>query len=376
MPPLTAGAMLIVRLLVILAAVWLVAVAVRSAVRTLVLPRAALDPITSTVFLVTRKLFDLRVRKADTYAERDAIMAYYAPVSLLLLVPAWLILVLTGFAGLFWATSADTWEESFSMSGSSLFTLGFKMHNSGLHMLLSFVEAGLGLMFVALLVGYLPTMYSAFSAREAAVNLLDVRAGTPPTVAVALKRLHGIRKLDSQTSFWREWEILFTQLAETHTTLPALVFFRSPTPERSWVTAAGNVMDTAAFVLAAVDVPHDPQADLCIRAGFLTLRQIADYFGFVYPADPHFPADPISIDRGEFEAVYDELAAAGVPLKADRDLAWQAFAGWRVNYDSVLLSLCALTMAPYAPWSSDRSRRVRSGLRRNLSRLRRELLPR
>ena len=46
---------------------------------------------------------------------------------------------------------------------------------------------------------------------------------------------------------------------------------------------------------------------------------------------------------------------SGVPLIADRDQAWRDFAGWRVNYDTVLLALAAMTMAPYAPWSSDRS---------------------
>jgi hypothetical protein len=62
-----------------------------------------------------------------------------------------------------------------------------------------------------------------------------------------------------------------------------------------------------------------------------------------------------------------EAAVDGVPLKADLEQAWRDFAGWRVNYDRVLLPLAALTMAPYAPWSSDRSmiernrRRSRSG---------------
>jgi hypothetical protein len=30
------------------------------------------------------------------------------------------------------------------------------------------------------------------------------------------------------------------------------------------------------------------------------------------------------------------------------------FAGWRANYDDVLVSLATLVGAPYAPWSSDR----------------------
>jgi hypothetical protein len=42
-------------------------------------------------------------------------------------------------------------------------------------------------------------------------------------------------------------------------------------------------------------------------------------------------------------------------VREDRDSSWQAFAGWRVNYDRSLLSLCVLCDAPIAPWSSDRS---------------------
>ena len=74
-----------------------------------------------------------------------------------------------------------------------------------------------------------------------------------------------------------------------------------------------------------------------------------DRFGF------HFPDHPISVRREEFDAALDRLALAGARLKPDRDRAWQDFAGWRVNYDDVLLSLAGLTMAPIAPWSSDRS---------------------
>ena len=71
--------------------------------------------------------------------------------------------------------------------------------------------------------------------------------------------------------------------------------------------------------------------------------------------NPSFPADPISITRAEFDAACEQLAAEKVPLKADREQAWRDFGGWRVNYDFVLLRLCTLTMAPPAPWSSDRA---------------------
>jgi hypothetical protein len=105
-----------------------------------------------------------------------------------------------------------------------------------------------------------------------------------------------------------------------------------------------------------VDVPRDVQAELTIRAGYICLRRICDFFAIKYNAEPS-PNDPISISRIEFDAVCDELAAVGVPMKPDRDQAWRNYAGWRVNYDVPLLALASLTMAPYAPWSSDRSLR-------------------
>jgi hypothetical protein len=120
------------------------------------------------------------------------------------------------------------------------------------------------------------------------------------------------------------------------------------------VTAAGVVLDAASLMLSTVDITREPRAAFCIRSGYLALRQIAAFFQVVYDNDPD-PDDPISIDRDEFEVAYAYLAQTGVPLVADRDQAWRDFRGWRVNYDTVLIALATLTMAPYAPWSSDRS---------------------
>lgn len=58
---------------------------------------------------------------------------------------------------------------------------------------------------------------------------------------------------------------------------------------------------------------------------------------------------------GDRAGLEDRLAEAGVPLRADREAAWRDFAGWRVNYDTVLIIMAGFVMAPYAPWISDRS---------------------
>jgi hypothetical protein len=155
-------------------------------------------------------------------------------------------------------------------------------------------------------------------------------------------------------SFWEAWMAWFTEVQETHTSYGSLVFFRSPNPHRSWVTAAGAVLDTAAMRLALVDIPRTPEPALCIRSGYLALREVAGYFGFDYDDSPA-PDDPISVTREEFDDVCSALVAAGVPVHPDHDQAWRDFAGWRVNYDRVLITMAGFVMAPYSPWVSDRS---------------------
>jgi len=325
-----------------------------SALSTFILPRAARSQLNRIVFGLLRRMINFSLHFAKTYRRRDAIMAYYAPIGLMLLLPTWYILILIGYAAMYWALGVGDLFAVFRLSGSSLFTLGFEISKTPVVTVFAFTEAMLGLMLVGLLIAYLPTMYSAFSRREQAVNMLEVRAGSPPSALEMLLRFNRIHGLDKLSDYWKTWEAWFADVEESHTTLPALVFFRSPRAENSWVTAVGAVLDCAAITLSAIEIPYDASAALCIRAGFLALRRIANYFDLPNPQDPHYPTTPICVERHEFDEVIDQLAAAGLPIKSDREQAWRDFAGWRVNYDRALILLCGLVMAPQASWSSDR----------------------
>ena len=353
----------LIRLCAFAIGVLVVYVALLSAIRTFLLPRAAPDPITNVVFIGLRRMFNVWLKTMRSYKERDHAMAYYGPVSILLLLAAWLGLVLGGYTLLYWAIEVqvfgfDPWLSAFTVSGSSLFTLGYAVVDTLPEKLLSFSEAAMGPLLIALLIGYMPTIYGAFSKREALVNLLEVRAGSPPSATdliIRFYRLHGPERIGEM---WVTWEAWFSELEETHTSLPMLNFFRSPNRDHSWVTASGAVLDAAALSIAAVDIPTTVQASLCLRAGYLALRSIADFFSIYYDPDPS-PTDVISVTQAEFEHALDILASEGVPLKPDRSRAWQAWSGWRVNYDTVLLALARLTMAPPAPWSSPEMREQR-----------------
>lgn len=345
---------IILRILAIILGALLIFFALFSAIKTLVIPRAMPDRITGTTFGLIRWLLNIPLRWSQTYRSRDRIMIYYAPLALMALLPVWLMLVTLGYTGIYWGLGISDWYEAFLLSGSSLLTLGFARANNLIQLILVFSEAMLGLLLIALLIAYLPTIYAGFQRRASAVYLLEVRAGSPPSAVEMLMRFNRIQGLEQLHQTWETWEKWFAELQESHTSLAILVFFRSPQSKHSWITAAGTILDAAALTQSTLDIPHDFQADLCLRAGYLALRNIADYFNISYDPDPN-PDDPISISRAEFDEAYDQLANQDLPMKTDRDQAWRDYVGWRVNYDTVLLALAELTMAPYAPWSSDRS---------------------
>ena len=274
------------------------------------------------------------------YARRDRVMSLYSPLGLVATLAAWLLLTFAGFGFIFWGLEGEVGvTEALELSGSSLFTLGFLRPETFWVLMVSYIEAAIGLFLLALLITYLPSMYGAFSRREVAVTALSVRAGEPPSGREMIWRYWRLERMDHLREVWREWERWFVDVEETHTSLPALVFFRSPLPDHSWVTAAGAVLDGAALTLSSVNVPRDVEAEFCIRAGYLCLRRVADYFRIPYDPDPDVGRAHFDLPRGMGGSGSLPRERRGADLKPDRDQAWRNFAGWRVNYDTVLLGL-------------------------------------
>ncbi|OFW77373.1 MAG: hypothetical protein A2Z48_10785 [Actinobacteria bacterium RBG_19FT_COMBO_70_19] len=346
--------MTVVRVFASIAGLVVVLLTVRSAIRTILVPRPLQAQLSRAVFVLVRRVFRLRAGERHDYEHRDRVMALYAPVALLALLGTWLALSFVGFVAILWALGVTPLREAVVTSGSSLFTLGFARPEGLWPTLATFVEAATGLFLLALLITYLPSLYSAFQRREAGVSKLEVRAGVPPSGIYLIELAWTVGRMETLHDLWASWEDWFVDVDESHSSFPALAFFRSPHADESWVTAAGAILDGASLYVSSVDVgARTPEPEFMIRSGYLCLRHIADFFGLPVDHDPR-PTDPISVTREEFDTAYDRLLAAGVPMKPDRGAAWEAFAGWRVNYDAALLGLVRLTMAPPAPWSSDR----------------------
>jgi hypothetical protein len=347
---------LILKIVVFAAGAALVVLAVFSALRSTILPRSSQSRINTVAVRFIRWAFRMRARRLDSYEARDRAMAMLGPTALIAVLAVWLILIMWGFTLMFFALTGGSFKDSVELSGSSIFTLGTSTGSGIWTKILTYTEAAVGLLVVTLLITYLPSIYAAFTRRESGVSLLRVRLGSPPRAATMLIRYHQIEEPHFRLNqVWQDWERWFGDVDESHSTFPILIYFRSPQADRSWITSAGALLDAASFWLSAVgDHPLDADAQLCIRAGYIALRHIADNSMIRYDPDPK-PDDPISITRDEWEKEFQRMADAGMPMNADREAAWMAWRGWRVNYDRVLLELARVVEAPLAPWISDRS---------------------
>ena len=352
----------------VLGAVLLQAV-LRSAVRTVVVPRSEPVLLTRVVFLSVRAVHGPLAARHHDPERRNSVIARFAPMALLLLALVWVLAVIVAFVPMFWAVGDVTVVGALELSGSSVTTLGFVAAPNDRAMALAVLEALIGLGLVAMLIAYLPTIYGHFSRREEQVLRFEVRAGSPPTPTMFLSRLHSIGWVDRLGAQWEPWETWFEELQESHTSQASLTFFRSQNWSNSWITTAGAVLDAAAISEAALAQPRQPEAALMLRSGFLALRDIVAFYGLQVDGDPA-PNAPISVTREEFSVVLDELEAAGLELLPDREQAWRDYAGWRVNYDEPLLALCALVAAPPGRWSSDRCGRFHRPTLRRLGRWR------
>jgi hypothetical protein len=345
------AAIFTVHLLVGLAGGTLVIITVSAAIRSFVLPRNESVRLNAFVFGGVRALFDFVARRMSTFAHRDRILAHYAPVALVALPIGWLALVGAGFTAIYWALGVESLTKCYELSGSSLLTLGTTPVQGLLLNVFSYSEATLGLLLLTLLISYLPTIYQAFSRREVVVAQIELRAGVPAVASGLLKWLGHDGDFKNDDAQWLAWEQWLVEIDESHTSLPVLAFFRSPQAGRSWVTAAGLVLDAANLLFSALDVPRSKQVELTFTAGCLALNRVYRFFDHkaeTKPAELRTPEEVKAANPGReaFAKVWQELREAGLPMRPDEEVAWQHYHERRVRYATSVEFLSQLLLAP------------------------------
>jgi Ion channel len=260
------------------------------AFETIVLPRRIKRSfrIASWFYRNTWRFWTRVGRHIRSANRREGFLAYFGPLSLIVLLGFWAVGLIFGFAcvqyglgeHLTLANEKITFGKVLYLSGETFFTLGYGdiTPNNAAARALAVMEAGMGFAFLGVVIGYLPVVYNSFAAREIEISLLDARAGSPPTAAEFLSRLGCCPEQTVLDEIFRDWERWCADLLSSHISYPVLVFFRSQHSNQSWLSALTVMLDVTSLVMTGVEGIHPDQAKLTFamaRHAAVDLAQVA-----------------------------------------------------------------------------------------------------
>jgi hypothetical protein len=285
-------------------------------------------------------------------ATRSSFLGLYGPLSLVALLIVWAAGLIAGFSLLFWALNpgslrADALLHHVYFSGVTFFTLGYGdfVPQGPWSKALSIIEAGTGLGFIAMVIGYLPVLYQLFSRREAHVILLDSVAGSPPTAMELLARHARARSMDTLDALFSRWQQWSAELLESQLSYPMLAYYRSQHDNQSWLAAIAALMDATAFVMLGLEGIGVFQARLTFATGRLAIVEMCRVLG-VKPRTTG--GDRIA--PSAFDSLRAELGALGVDFLEGEGVE-ERFSAFRATYEPFLNGLAEHLVLTIPDWT-------------------------
>jgi hypothetical protein len=347
------------RVLPLVAGIVLLVGVLFDAFQTIILPRRATGR-----FRITRIFYGLTWRPWVFIAnlmrdarKRETAFSFYGPLSLIFLLVLWASGLVIGFGLMYYsmgspfrdATEAPDLRTDLYVSGTTIFTLGLGdvVPQTRLSRELIILEAGTGFGFLAVVMGYFPVLYGAFSRREVNISLLDARAGSPPTAAELLRR-HSYTGAESDLStLLVEWERWSAELLESHISYPLLCYFRSQHTNQSWIGALTSILDTSALLIAGIRGHEARQAQLTFAMARHALVDLAQVFS-LRPVN-NLP-DRLPSER--YEQMYQLLCQTGVSVCRD-ERSFERLKEMRALYEGYAEALSQYLRMPLPPWITD-----------------------
>ena len=288
---------------------------------------------------------------------RQHFLSVFGPLSLLGLFVLWVTSLIISFALFHWSLGdpmgSDPVSPSFAaclyLSGETFFTLGYGdlAPTGSLGRLLSVLESGMGFGFMAVIIGYLPVLYQAFSGREQTIGLLDARAGSPPMAGELLRRIAESGATSQLDHFLREWESWSANLLESQLSFPVLAFYRSQHDNQSWLAGLATILDTCALLLANVLDINRHQ----VQITFAMARHAAVDLALIFKTPPREPASA-RLPEECYRTLMAGLSAS--PLRVDNSEASAAkLKELREMYEPFLAALSHYFMFDLPPIASN-----------------------
>ena len=347
----------------------LIALTLLDAFETIILPRRVERRVrfTRVYFLTTWRAWKNIAQRAPGVRGReganrqDQLLSLFGPLALLGLLAIWALALVFGFALTQWglgsrvhaANGTVHFAGDLYMSGTTFFTLGLGDITpiSRAARFVTVAEVATGFTFLALIIGYLPVIFSRFSDRETEITLLDARAGSPPSAVELLRRLGPRDDGTALDAYLRDWERWTAELLESHLSYPMLAFFRSQHERQSWLATLTLILDTSALIVVGIGNDTGTFPARQARLTFAMARHTVGDLCQLLNAPPLLDT-PDRLPPAELERLRDTLADAGLPLRdgADGDRQLTAI---RALYEPYIAALARLALLALPGWFPD-----------------------
>ena len=328
---------------------------------TIILPRRVSRRFRlSRLFYITLwGIWAMPARKMHPGNRREFYLSYFGPLSLILLVVVWAAILVLGFALVQWGIGSQVnapekipdFGTDLYLSGTTFITLGLGdvIPHEGLPRFFTVMEAGMGFAFLALIIGYVPVIYQAFSRREINISLMDARAGSPSTPMEMLRRHCKGQNTAELVLFLREWEKWCAELLESHLSYPVLTYYRSQHERQSWLASLTTILDVCALIMVGLnDVPIKPA-----KFVFAIARHAAVDLAQVYGTPPMMTTKRLS--KSDFARLRNELAANGIILHDGEDVE-KKLAELRGMYEPFVTALSMHLLMALPTWMPESGR--------------------
>lgn len=340
----------------IIASVLLIIAILQDAFEAIILPRRVSQRfrLSRQFYTSTWLLWSWGARKMRAGNRREFYLGYFGPLSLIVLLLLWAVLLILSFTLLQWGmvsllnvpAKQVTFGTYLYMSGVTFTTLGFGdvVPLTGMGRLVSVLEAGTGFAFLALIIGYIPIIYQSFSRRESHISLLDARAGSPPSATELLRRQYRDQRSEDFVQFLQGWERWCAEVLESHLSYPVLTYYRSQHERQSWLAALTAILDTCALLIIGFEDVSLPNARFIFAIARHAAVDLAQSYG-----TPPLNSGRDRLSSADFARMRDALEQVGLRLHDPQD-AEARLAELRLIYEPFVTALADHLMINLPPW--------------------------
>lgn len=362
------------RTVILIIGIVLTTATVLAMIQSMLMPRASRSIVAHAITRAVSAVLRSPIRLLRSYRAQDRWLAFAPPVAILLELAAYVSVLIVTLGLVVYGVTDLSLGDALYQSGSTLTTLGIVEPVNAASAITVYIAAFLGLVVIAVFIGYLMALSSAYADRESPMVRIASLAGEPawgPMILLRAQRIGMPLSAAPDADDWIDW-VSTTRMNEQIS--PTLALLRSTSHRRHWAITLLAVLDAAALRSVVTTEPAAPDDIQLLAVGAIALdvlahapqdsdgttnwsleEQVLEALNLPLEQLPEPTFAAVGVEAGDVAAAIEGLRRSGIDIPVDADTIWRRFAALRATYYASAASIAERLQAVPAPWSGPRN---------------------